>query len=487
MNFFLVLRNIARNKKNSAIIALLVAVITFLFFIGNSVIGRSNMGIQSAFVSSLTGDVVLQKKSDITMNLFGANTPVIDNFFTIPVLPAYDAVMDIVRAEEGVSGITSQVSGKAFLDMLGVREPVLLCGIDAEQYFSLFSGIVLEEGRFLKPGEYGAMITLERAQRIERQSAQYPQVGDDVQGTSLLLTSGGTLGFKIREVPLVGIFSYSNPGQFMNEMVIIDPQTVRALNSIQVATSSDVELSYDEVMFFDMDIDDIFGMDMGADNKAADMEFSADFLQSWLAETKIEDELDVTGGDWNFIILRLENAKTARSFIASLNKKIEPFGVTAVEWRTAAGTSAILLLMIQALFNAGMLLVCAAGIITAINILLISVFRRTREIGTLRAIGASDFYIGSLVLQENIVLTVIAGLAGILAGALFIQWINAAALQIPNALIASLLGGQILALGFIPGMAVISFVLAVALGIVVSIYPIHVTLRIEPIEAVRQG
>ncbi len=111
--FYLVLRNIAGNKKNCAIIALLIAVITFLFFIGNSVIGKSDLGLRQAFAQSLTGDVVLEAKADVTMNLFGANTPIIDTFFTIPPLPAYDAVMEIVRAQGGIAGLTSQVSGKA--------------------------------------------------------------------------------------------------------------------------------------------------------------------------------------------------------------------------------------------------------------------------------------------------------------------------------------------------------------------------------------
>jgi len=482
MVFLLVLRNIARNKKNSAVIILLVAVITFLFFIGNSVIARSNLGIHQAFVQSLTGDIVLQKKTDITMNLFGANTPIIDDFFSIPVLPAHDAVMEIIKGEEGIYGVTSQVSGRAFLDMLGVREPVLLCGVDAQTYFPLFPGIILEEGRFLHNGEYGAMITSERAQRIERRGEQYPQIGDP-----LLFTSGGTLGFKIREVPLVGIFSYQNPGLFMNEIVIADPQTVRALNSIQVATSPEIELSGNTVLLFETGIDDIFSMDFSLEYDQPDVEFSADFLRAWLSETRTEQNAGVKGGDWNFIILRLKNNISSSLFIKSINSKLEASSVAAVDWRVAAGISAIMLLLIQVLFNTGMFLVCVAGVITLINVILISVFRRTREIGTLRAIGASDFYIRSLIIQENILLTIIAGSIGILGGAFFLKWVNSIGLEIPNELIISLLGGQVLSLGFIPQVAVSSIILAVALGIIVSVYPMEFTVRIQPIEAVRQG
>ena len=481
MVFFLALRNLARNKKNSAIITLLIAIICFVFFIGNSIIERSNLGLHKAFISSLTGDVALQKKSDVSMNLFGANAPVIDPFFVIPVFPAYDAVMEIINSENGITGITSQVSGKAFLDFLGIREPVLLCGVDTRTYFDMFSGIILEDGRFLHNSEYGAMITMDRALKIERRTGIFPEIGD-----LLLLTSGGDYGFKIREVPLVGIFSYENPGLFMNEIVIIDPQTVRVLNSIQIASSNNITVD-DDLLFFNNDIDDLFNMETFDSQSGAEGGFSADFLQSWLFENKADDDFDLAGGDWNFVLISLDNNTSPGKFINSLNKKLEPYDVIAVDWRVSVGQSAILLLFIQILFNAGMFLVCIAGVVTIINILLIYVFRRTREIGTLRAIGSSDFYIASLVFLENFILSVTAGIAGIIAGSIFINWLNSLSLEISNELVASLLGGSVLTLEFIPHIALFSFLLAVLFGIIASVYPIYITLRIEPMEAVRQG
>ena len=484
MIFSLALRNISRNKINNAIIVILIGVICFFFFIGNSIIERSNISLHQTFISSLTGDVVIQKKGDVSMNLFGANTPIIDEYFVVPVLPAYNAIMEILRNEEGISGITSQISGKSFIDIHGKRSTALLSGVDTETYFSIFPGFNLEEGRLLKTGEYGAMITMDRVQKIQNQTEQYLKIGDP-----LLLTAGGTFGFKIREIPLVGIFSYKNPGLFMNEIVILDPQTVRALNSIQTASYSDIELSDEAELLLSADIDDIFNMDSLEQRAPARDIFSVDFLQSWLAESKqnIDTENNLTGGDWNFIIIRLKDKKNTAAFISSLNKKIESYNVTAVDWRISAGTSTILLLLLQILFNAGIFLVCVAGIIAAINILLISVFKRTREVGTLRAIGASNIYIGSLLLFENLILSVIAGITGIICGAIFIGWINSLSFVIPNELVASLLGGNILNLTFIPSVAFFSFILAVILGIIVSIYPIHITLKIKPIEAVRQG
>ncbi|WP_461256973.1 ABC transporter permease [Treponema sp. R80B11-R83G3] len=487
MVLYLAIRNIIRNKKNNIIIILLIAFITFIFFIGNSVIGMIDRGIRQAYIESLTGDVVLEKTSDITMNLFSANAPVISDYYNLPVLPAYNLVMETIAAEPKIDKITNQVSGKAFLDLMNVREPVLLCGIDAESYFSLFTGIILKEGRFLGAGEFGAMITEDRAQRIKMYSGQRPSIG-----TPLLLTSGGAMGFKIREVPLVGIYEYKNPGQFMNEIIIIDPQTVRVLNSIQVAGSYNkdgyinTEAGKSSTRLLTVDPDDIFSEAFATNEESEEEQFSAEVLENYLRESKTET-VQETGGDWNFIILRLKKGVSAGAFISSINKKIQPFGITAVNWRVAAGNSAILSLLVQVLFNSGIFLVCVAGVITVINILLITVFRRTREIGTLRAIGASDAYIRSLVFSENLIITLIAAFAGLLGGILFLLWINSLGINISNELIVSLFGGRILKLEVIPQITVVSFFMAVLFSLAASLYPVEVTVRIEPIVAVQRG
>jgi len=142
---------------------------------------------------------------------------------------------------------------------------------------------------------------------------------------------------------------------------------------------------------------------------------------------------------------------------------------------------------VQAIYNTGILLVSVAGVITVINILLIAVFRRAREIGTLRAIGASDGYIRSLILSENLIIAVVAGFTGVGGGFLFLRWINSLNFIIHNELIVSMLGGTVLQIDFFLPLAVISFFIAVALALVASLYPVEAAVRIEPMAAVRRG
>jgi ABC-type lipoprotein release transport system permease subunit len=451
-----------------------------VFFIGNSIISRTVQGLREVYINGVTGDVVIERSSDVTMNLFGANIAVVDEFFTIPDLPAYDEITDILAKDPRVVGFASQVSSKAFLDVENYREPVLICGVSADSYFPLLPSIELVQGEFLKDGEFGAMISLEKARSIEKTIGRFPEIGAEI-----LLTSGGAIGFKIREAPLVGIFQYKNAGQFMNEVVITDPRTARALSAIQTAVS-DVETSQQAATILETaDVDSLFGDDSLQIESETSAEISPDTVQSLLRDKTNVTQTAYSDTGWNFLILRLKETVPAPWFMADLNRKIAEYGATAIDWQTAAGESAATLIIIQTLFNSGLTLVIIVGVMAIINILLISVFKRKREIGALRSIGASDWNIRNLILGENLALSCVAGFFGISIGALLLTSINNIHISIPNRLLASLLGGQTLTIGVSLQSAVASFTLAVAVGIAASLYPVEAAVRIRPVDALR--
>jgi putative ABC transport system permease protein len=211
-------------------------------------------------------------------------------------------------------------------------------------------------------------------------------------------------------------------------------------------------------------------------------------LEEYLhTENESEQYFEPSGGDWNFILITLQDNTQVNKVIRELNAQLMAYDVTAVGWRTAAGLSAILALLVQTLFNAGIVLVSIACVIAIINILLIAVFRRTREVGTLRAIGASDGYIRSLILFENTVLSSVAGILGVFVGIGMILIINEMNIVIGNNLIASVLGGSNIQLDISFGVSVTSFFVAVILGFLASLYPVQMAVKIDPIIAVRQG
>ena len=119
-----------------------------------------------------------------------------------------------------------------------------------------------------------------------------------------------------------------------------------------------------------------------------------------------------------------------------------------------------------------------AGIIGIGNILLISVKERTKEIGIRRALGATPAEVRSQIILESVFLTILAGVIGIILGALVLYGINAATMDQtdfpytnPTVPIPYVLG----ALG-----------LMVLLGTLIGIIPAQRAVSIKPIDALRE-
>jgi putative ABC transport system permease protein len=118
------------------------------------------------------------------------------------------------------------------------------------------------------------------------------------------------------------------------------------------------------------------------------------------------------------------------------------------------------------------------GIIGIGNILLISVKERTKEIGVRRAIGATPKEIRTQIMLESVFLTVIAGIIGIILGALVLSGINMATKDMtdypftnPTVPITYILG---------------ALFLMVVLGTLIGLIPAHRAVSIKPIDALRE-
>ncbi|MBC7279908.1 ABC transporter permease [Hoeflea sp.] len=110
------------------------------------------------------------------------------------------------------------------------------------------------------------------------------------------------------------------------------------------------------------------------------------------------------------------------------------------------------------------------GGIGIMNIMLVSVTERTREIGIRLAVGATEGQVLLQFLVESIVLSVIGGLIGIVLG-----------------LGLGLLGSRLLSIPFAPNPALVlaAFVFSAMVGIVFGYFPARRAARMDPIEALR--
>jgi putative ABC transport system permease protein len=132
----------------------------------------------------------------------------------------------------------------------------------------------------------------------------------------------------------------------------------------------------------------------------------------------------------------------------------------------------------------------ATGIIV-LFVMLYTVRERTREIGTLKAIGASDAAIMGQFLLEGILLSVLAGIVGVLIGTIGAPYLSG--LLLPA--VGNSLGGYgfaaaggsaaTSAVTVSPELMLLGFSAAVVLGAIGSLYPAWRAARTRPAEAMR--
>ena len=118
------------------------------------------------------------------------------------------------------------------------------------------------------------------------------------------------------------------------------------------------------------------------------------------------------------------------------------------------------------------------GGIGVMNIMLVSVTERTREIGIRKSLGAKTSSIMLQFLAEAAILTVIGGLIGIILGIL-------AAYGICSVISGSI--GMTITPGISPTVIFVATLFSCAVGVFFGIYPAKKAARLSPIEALRRN
>lgn len=186
---------------------------------------------------------------------------------------------------------------------------------------------------------------------------------------------------------------------------------------------------------------------------------ATDYLQGIQASAVDEDETQATIAEITEILRtqhKLKDTEPDNFTIRSMQELAEMI----------SSTSAMMTILLAAVAGISLLV----GGIGIMNIMIVSVTERTREIGLRMSIGARGKDIMMQFLIEAVIISVTGGVIGILLGA-FTTWMIKAIAHWPVVIEAS--------------SVVLSFVVCTIIGIIFGFYPAAKASNLDPIEAIR--
>ncbi len=494
--FKIAYRNLKEHKTKTLIIGTLMALAIMILVVGNSFMETAASGIEKTYIQNFTGDVVITSTEMDNASLF-MDGSMNNRDELIPIIPSSVKIEKYLESLKSVTAINPQIGGAALLkhkeDGTGFA---MLFGVDPEMYEATFqNNIIITYGSFLKPGEEGIVLSEAAVRMIKETSGEIVKPGDSV----LLTGMNSVTGTKIREVTVRGTFEFVNESPQLEMISFIDLNNIRIINGMLSYTEVAANLSEsEEALLGELDEDSLFGSDdaglFGGDLLSEDiLTISGDSETDYfdiLGDTSERDKYSQTDPNaWHYMIVKLDDSVNEKRFIKNLNNWFFENGIDARAsgWLDGAGTIAKMSNTLTIVFNFLVLIVAVVAVIIIMNTLVISVNERIGEIGTMRAIGAEKSFVRSMITLETLMISVIFGIIGAVLGMIITALIGAIGYEAPNTFLQVILGGPVLYPVISVQAVVISLVTVALVGVVASLYPVSIALKISPVKAMGEN
>jgi putative ABC transport system permease protein len=157
--------------------------------------------------------------------------------------------------------------------------------------------------------------------------------------------------------------------------------------------------------------------------------------------------------------------------------------VEIIEWNKFLSIISNVSLGLKVLLTIIGTLTLSIGAIGVVNIMLVSVAERTREIGVLKALGARRRHILLQILFEGLVLTISGGLLGFVLAALLIRLIGS--LPFLGEIFEDSSGRGDIRLAVSLSALLVSSTILSAVGVIAGMIPAVRAARLDPVQAMR--
>ena len=466
MLFRLALRNLAKTLPKRLAFGSFFAATMALLFLGNTLFENSDRGLAATYVDSFTGQASVSATSPEMFTIFGSDLPLIGEFLILPVLPDTEGLRQAVVRARPTTQTLPQISALGQLELMNYRANVPVFGVDFAAYFQFFPALKLLSGALPLPGDRAVLLTKPQADQMEASIGRTLVPGDVMTLSYAVENSVVT-----RQVRFAGVYVYPAADQILDKIVLTDPDTARALDGYLYGNGEAKPLDPKIQGLLNGSLDDMFsGSDAAPAPTATPLPASASPGSD-------------SGPAWNFLLVR-EPGRTDAQVLADLKTLPETKGLQSRDWRDTAGGAALIAWFLRIVFNLGLAFIAVVSCLILINSLSLSILERTREIGTMRALGAERGFVAGLIAWETLLLVFGMGLAGVGLGALAVLALNAVHLPLANDYIASLFGSRVLHLDLSWSGILSHAGLGLVLGVAAVGFPVRKALAIQPVKAI---
>lgn len=198
-----------------------------------------------------------------------------------------------------------------------------------------------------------------------------------------------------------------------------------------------------------------------------------------------QDQID-QGVCLNAAILLKDPSKLTQT-MADIQKMSDSQGLKlkVLSWQDAAGNIGKFVLVCKMILYFAVAIIFVVALVVINNAVMMATLQRSREIGTMRAIGAQRQFVLFLVLTETVMLGLVFGALGVLLGSGGIEALGHLGIPAGNEFMYFFFSGPRLypRLGW--GSIVGAFVVVLIVSCVSALYPAILATSVAPVEAMQ--
>jgi len=217
----------------------------------------------------------------------------------------------------------------------------------------------------------------------------------------------------------------------------------------------------------------------GIDMKAGGMRFT----QEVMGRHHTQDEID--GGVVTNAAIILKDGRTLSDTQEAIEALIEEngFSLNVIDWREASGLIGQFIGVIWIVLVTAIFIIFLVALVIINNSMVMATLDRTREIGTMRAIGAQRRYVLKMFLLESSVLGLGFGIIGVALGSAIILLLGHIGIPAVNDELYFIFAGARLYPILMPVHLAVAFIVVFLVSLASTLYPARLAARILPVKA----